>query len=99
MEIIAATNDARIDECRGFGWHAGTYPAGERPVNNRLPLKIREADVAVREKGETPALSNRDLGDFAPLAADRNLRAEHEQLRAVSDALAAGENLFSDGCD
>jgi len=27
VEIVAAVNDARIDERRGFGWHSGSYPA------------------------------------------------------------------------
>ena len=33
IEIIAAINDARIDERRGFGWHAGIYPAFADSVN------------------------------------------------------------------
>jgi hypothetical protein len=27
IKIIAAVNDARIDERRGFGWHTGNYSA------------------------------------------------------------------------
>jgi hypothetical protein len=34
LEIIAAVNDARIDERRGFGWHAGTYPGVAVRVND-----------------------------------------------------------------
>jgi hypothetical protein len=33
IEIITAANDARIDERRGFGWHAGTYPVIVAHVN------------------------------------------------------------------
>jgi hypothetical protein len=33
FEIIAAVNDARIDERRGFGWHTGNYPTREGRVN------------------------------------------------------------------
>jgi hypothetical protein len=33
FEIIAAINDAQVDERRGFGWHAGTYPALIASVN------------------------------------------------------------------
>jgi hypothetical protein len=34
IHIIAAVNDARFNERRGFGWRAGSYPAEERSVNN-----------------------------------------------------------------
>jgi hypothetical protein len=40
IEIIAAVNDARIDERRGFGWHTGSYPGFGRFVNEptkRIP--------------------------------------------------------------
>jgi hypothetical protein len=33
IQIIAAVNDARIDERRGFGWHAGRYPGFGLVVN------------------------------------------------------------------
>ena len=33
IEIIAAINDARINERRGFGCHTGTYPALTGRVN------------------------------------------------------------------
>ena len=33
IEIVAAVTDARIDEHRGFGWHAGSYPALADVVN------------------------------------------------------------------
>lgn len=32
-QIIAAVNDARIDERRGFDWHTGTYPVLRYRVN------------------------------------------------------------------
>jgi hypothetical protein len=43
-------------------------------------LEIRETDIAVRKKRETPLFVDCDFGDFAPLTAYRNVRAEHEQL-------------------
>jgi hypothetical protein len=33
IQIIATGNDVRIDERRGFGWHAGSYPALAGGVN------------------------------------------------------------------
>jgi hypothetical protein len=33
IEIVAAIDDARIDERRGFGWHAGSYPPSVARVN------------------------------------------------------------------
>src|SRR5207253_2229004 len=44
---------------------------------------------------ETPTFTDCNLGDFAPLTTDRNVRAEHEQLRAVSDTLAVDEDFMS----
>jgi hypothetical protein len=35
FQIIAAINDARIDERRGFGWHTGTYPSSVARVNGQ----------------------------------------------------------------
>lgn len=61
--------------------------------------KIHETDIAVWEKRETPTLIDGDLGDFAPLTAYRDVRAKDEQLGAISDALALGQNLFPDRCD
>ena len=47
IEIIAAVNDARIDERRGFGWHAGTYPALVECVNGEWRVKPSSPDKAV----------------------------------------------------
>jgi hypothetical protein len=37
VQIIAAVDDARIDERRVFGWHAGSYPALSHRVNDWQP--------------------------------------------------------------
>jgi hypothetical protein len=36
IEIIAAVNDARIDERRGFGWHSEKYSTLRGGVNGHL---------------------------------------------------------------
>lgn len=33
IDIIAAVNDARLHERRGFRWHIATYPAPRHGVN------------------------------------------------------------------
>ena len=44
-----------------------------------------------------PAPIDRNLGNY-PIAADRDLGVEREQLRAVSDALAVDTDLSLDRC-
>lgn len=61
--------------------------------------EIGEADIAVWEKGEAPPFRDGDLGDFAPLAADRNVRAKQDQGATGGDAFAMGANLFPNRCD
>jgi hypothetical protein len=47
LEIIAAINNACIDERRGFGWHAGTYPVLSDAVNGESPVKPPIADKPI----------------------------------------------------
>jgi hypothetical protein len=47
-------------------------------VGTRSRLEIRETDIAVRIKREAPLFVDCDFGDFAPLPAYGNVRAEDE---------------------
>jgi hypothetical protein len=61
-------------------------------------LEIRETDVAVRVKRETPLFLDRYFGDLTPLPAYRNVGTENEQLLAIRDAFTIGKNLFAYRC-
>ena len=62
-------------------------------------LEIREADVAVREEAEAPFLDDGYLCDLTPLAADRDVGAEEEQLCAGRDAFTERKDLGPDDQD
>jgi hypothetical protein len=64
----------------------------------RFLLEIHETDIAVWQIRETPPLSDCNLGDFTPLTAYRDVGTENEQLCAIGDAPAAGQNLFAYCC-
>jgi hypothetical protein len=64
----------------------------------RSALEIHETDIAIWQERETPPLSDCDPGDFTPLTAYRDVGTENEQLCAVRDTPAAGQNLFAYLC-
>jgi hypothetical protein len=64
----------------------------------RSALEIHETDIAIWQERETPSLNDCDPGDFTPLTAYRDVGTENEQLCAVRDTPAAGQNLFAYRC-
>jgi hypothetical protein len=77
IKIIAGANEARIDERRGFSWHAGTYPALTRSRQRRPHVTY----------GALAARRLSAAGENIPKVA---LQAIHDLLQsAKSDALLA----------
>ena len=78
------------------------FPKLEKTVAVSPPalsaLEVHETDIAIWQERETPPLRDCDLGDFTPLTAYRDVGTENEQLCAVRDTPAAGQNLFAYRC-
>jgi YVTN family beta-propeller protein len=47
---LATINNARIDECRGFGWHTGRYPAGALRVNEESTRTCAEGETVIMSR-------------------------------------------------
>jgi hypothetical protein len=47
VTLLTAINDARIDERRGFGWHAGSYPTRTLRVN---AMRLNRFGCAAQQK-------------------------------------------------
>ena len=92
LTILGYTFRPRYAFCASFATPKETAAANE---SSRFLLEIHETDIAVWQIRETPPLSDCNLGDFTPLTAYRDVGTENEQLCAIGDAPAAGQNLFA----